>query len=318
MIVCCICNSTFKNFNSLGKHLYYSHNKIEKEEYYTQYINEVSNICVCGSIKKFRNLGEGYRLYCSPKCRSENVEHAKPWLGKKQTQEHIHKRIQNTNQKDKEIVRKNTMIFRYGFDNPSLLDDIKIKISKSNKGRKTPRVGNQQRNIIESRIKNGTLKHSIETRNKIRNSLIILYSSDNPPVTISENNNKNHKSGYFKGLYYRSSYELQFMEYCSENNIEYISAENKTFRLPYFIGEIRKWYYPDFYLEKYDAVIEIKPNSMLTNDVVMSKINVGMQNYRFFVIDEEVLLDLDNFFEELENEYLYSVERPSGSSTTSL
>jgi len=109
-------------------------------------------------------------------------------------------------------------------------------------------------------------------------------------------------------MYYRSSYELRFMEYCFANKIDYQSAENKEFRLEYIVEGKRHWYYPDFYLEKYDCVIEIKPESLLTNDTVLNKISTGMQNYRFFVITEEELENLDDFFEELEDEYFYTVK----------
>jgi hypothetical protein len=287
--------------------VYHAHKNISKEEYYNRFIHIENSICVCGEKKKFRGFSEGYRKFCSVKCRSKNVPPTKYWQGKKQPDAIIQKRIKNTDQSEKEKTRKQTMLLQYGVDNPSKINTIKEKISKSNTGKKTPRKPNQQEKIIQSKAKNGTLKHAEETKRKISESVQKVYQSDDPPVTISENNHKNHKTGYFNGIFYRSSYELAFMTHCYKNGIEFISAENKDFRLKYIVNGKNHWYYPDFYLEKYDAVIEIKPNSMLTNEAVLNKINAGMQNYRFFVITEEELASLDNFFEELENEYLYLV-----------
>lgn len=310
MVKCEICKRDFNNINGLGKHITKSHKEFSKEEYYIKFINEKDSFCVCGSKKKFRGLGEGYRQYCSVKCRSDNIEPTSYWKGKKQPKEMVDKRIKNTDQLKKEEKRKQSTFFKYGVDNPSKTEKVKNKISLSNVGRKCPRTPGHQQKIIYSRKNNGTLNHTKSTIEKIRNSVNAVYQSDNPPITISENNHKNHKTGYFNGIFYRSSYELKFMEYCHKNNIEFESAETKKFRLSYTVDEKKKWYYPDFYLEKYDCVIEIKPNGMLTNETVLNKINVGMQNYRFFVITEEELENLDNFFEELENEYICIVGRP--------
>lgn len=309
MIKCQICNVNFNNKNGLAKHISNSHKETSKEEYYEKFISEIDSTCICGNKKKFRGIGEGYRQYCSVKCRSNNTKPAKYWEGKKQPKEMVEKRIKNTDQLKKEKSRKHSSLVKYGVDNPSKVKEIRDKISLSNTGKELPRKPGQQQKIINARKINGTLHHTEETKEKIRNSVMEVYQSDNPPITISENNHKNHKTGYFNGIFYRSSYELRFMEYCYKNNIKFVSAENKDFRLKYTMNEKNHWYYPDFYLEKYDVVIEIKPISMLTNEAVLNKINTGMQNYRFFVITEEELANLDDFFMELENEHFYLIER---------
>ena len=117
MINCKICNSTFNNINGLSKHLTATH-KIDKKFYYDKYIGKVSNICVCGKEKKFRTLGEGYRQFCSPQCRSNNTPTIKYWEGKKQPQYMIDK-------------RRNTMIEKYGVANGFL---TKYSIAEKYKG----------------------------------------------------------------------------------------------------------------------------------------------------------------------------------------
>jgi hypothetical protein len=98
MYSCAICDKSYKNINGLGKHIQASHN-ITRKHYYDQYIGTVSSKCICGIDKKFRDLGEGYRKFCSPACRSKYSKPQKPWLGKKQPQEMIDKRRKTQTEK---------------------------------------------------------------------------------------------------------------------------------------------------------------------------------------------------------------------------
>jgi hypothetical protein len=304
MFTCNICFKKFNKMNSLGAHITFFHKELTKEQYYCEHINEISSICECGNKKKFRDLGEGYRKYCSLKCYNKYKEPTTYWKGKKQPKEMIEKRIQNTNQELKFEKQRKAYLERYNVENPSQLNWVKEKISKAGLGKKHPRSKEHQQKIIESKRKNGTLKHSQETKNKIRKSVNKIYNSDNPPVTISNMNNIKHLQGRYENFYYRSSYELKFIQYCLTNEIKIESAENNEFRLPYeYEGKIH-YYYPDFYLPEYDYVVEIKPNSMLTNDKILSKIDAGMKHHRMLILDEECLENLDEFFEEIENEYL--------------
>jgi len=113
MIICQICNLHFKNINGLAKHIHNQHD-ISKQEYYNQYINKISLICICGNLKKFRNLGEGYRQYCSNKCRSNNIEPTAYWKNKKQPQSLIDS-------------RRNTMFKKYGVSNGYLINHTVAK-----------------------------------------------------------------------------------------------------------------------------------------------------------------------------------------------
>lgn len=113
MATCKICNVELKNTNGLAKHIRNQHN-IEKEEYYNTFIKNVSPICICGNQKKFRNLGEGYRTFCSPQCRSKHVVPTKYWEGKKQPDEMID-------------ARRNTLHERYGVTNGYLVKHSKAE-----------------------------------------------------------------------------------------------------------------------------------------------------------------------------------------------
>lgn len=98
MPICKMCNSQFSSINGLAKHISNRHD-ISKKDYYDKYIQTVSPTCICGTEKKFRNLGEGYRTYCSPKCRSNHTTPTSYWQDKKQPQHMIDKRRSTINQK---------------------------------------------------------------------------------------------------------------------------------------------------------------------------------------------------------------------------
>lgn len=64
------------------------------------------------------------------------------------------------------------------------------------------------------------------------------------------------KHGSYKGIHCDSTYELIYLVYCLENNIE-IQRNKKYFNYYNTSGELKK-YYPDFYLPKTNTYIELK------------------------------------------------------------
>jgi len=293
------------NVRALTAHLR-THNILIKEYYDNFYKREKEGLCErCFDKTSFRGFITGYLKYCSQSCssKSEDVKEkiSKSKTGIKQGSEQIEKRINNTNQELKEQKRKQTSLKRYGVDNPSKLKTISDKISSSNSGKKCIRTPDHQQKIIRSKKLNGTLGHKSKTKDSIRNSLLRLYQSENPPITISDNTGGHHKTGYYENLFYRSSYELIFIKFCKENNILLESAETKEFRVLYQYLEKKHFYYPDFYLPEYDIIIEVKPNSKLIDDVTQVKIDAGMKVHNnFTIIDEESLLSLSEVFSYFE------------------
>lgn len=298
-MICQICGNYFKNIRSLGKHLFHSHKEVSKKQYYDEYIKEMSHICICGKEKKFRNLGEGYREYCSVKCRGENAKPVKFWLGKKQSEKIIEKRISNTDQKKKEEKRKQTMLEKYGVDNPAYVEDFKKKMLIRKKPL-PPRTEEHSRKIIESKIRNGTLRHSNDTKRQISVSLEKYYQEgDGQSVVLGKtaSNGRGHLVGKYKNILYRSSYELLFLLFCEKNNIEIQSCENKERRVRYIFKGKKHWYYPDFYLPKQNICVEIKPNSMM-NDTFYAKKAAAEKIYeKYIVITENELIDEEYLYE---------------------
>ena len=185
-------------------------------------------------------------------------------VGRKQSEEEIANRIAKTNQIAKEAKRKATMLERFGVDNYGHTSDHKEQMSALIKGRSYPRVDGQQENIIRAKRKNGTLNHTEKTKRKLSKSLRAYFSNPNVDRSVYVSKVFNSCSGYFRGLYYRSSYEYMFLRFCRRYYIDVLSAENTEFAVPYIDGVgKRRVYYPDFYLPEFDLVVEIKPQSML-------------------------------------------------------
>jgi hypothetical protein len=270
-----------------------------KEEYYNKYDGTVSPYCYCGNKKTFRSLGVGYLEFCSCKCRSNNDEIrnkiSQKNKGKTQSDETVRKRVENTDQTKKEQTRKNTMLERYGVDNPMRIEEIKQIVIEKSIGRKLPtRTEEHSQKIIESKRQNGTLNHSDSTRSKIIDSLNRYYQEgNNQSITVTSlpSNGRGHKTGYHNGILYRSSYELSFIIFCEKNNIEIESCETKERRVRYEYEGKKRWYYPDFYLPVYDICVEIKPVSMMNKLFYIKKKAAESVYNNFIVITENELVD---------------------------
>lgn len=76
--------------------------------------------------------------------------------------------------------------------------------------------------------------------------------------TILEIHEKQQKSGFrcyeYNNIFYRGSYELDFIKFCENNGIEI----KKPGRIKYFINDQLHYYFPDFFIPKYNLLIEIK------------------------------------------------------------
>lgn len=304
-MICQICGFIAKNANSLGKHIHHTHKDYTKKIYYDKFVRVAPSTCVCGKEKNFRGLGEGYRQFCSVSCRSLDLgirnKISARQTGKKQSNETVQKRLQNTDQKNKESARKKTMLEKYGVDNPILVPEFLEKAKVKNK--KSPkRKIEHSKKIIESKRKNGTLNHSDSTRSKITNRLNEYYQNgDDQSVTATSlpSNGRGHKTGYHNGILYRSSYELLFIIFCERNGIEIESCENKERRVRYVYEGKKRWYYPDFYLTNHDICVEIKPTSMM-NDLFLIKKQFAEKVYsNYKVVTENELVDEEKLIEHI-------------------
>lgn len=303
MIDCKICNDSFKNINSLSKHITAKHKDITKEKYYFNFIGETSGLCLlCNNKTNFRSLSKGFLKYCShicaSKCKVRRKNMSESCKSKKQSKETIDKRIANTNQKRKEKSRKETMLKKYGVSNWAQTQTGKKHLSKIHKGSKKPRSIIHQKKIIKAKIKNKTIKHTEKTKLKISKS---LNSSEKfqecirQGKNISKSNGK-HLTGYFNNIYFRSSYELSFLIQMFEDKLEVISAESKNFVVEYEHESKTKNYFPDFYIPSKNLIIEIKPSAMCDLPNNVSKFKAARKKYKssFKVVTERDLSCLNN------------------------
>lgn len=288
MEVCKICNKECKNMKSLSTHIVLLH-KISTKEYYDTFLvkkNE-GNCVVCNGQTSYRNMGIGYLDTCSMECRNSNKNIKRDyWKGKKQSKETIDKRIKNTNQQLKQENWEKSNLVKYGVINPSKLESVKNKISQSNKGIKKNRTVEWQKNIINSKKKNGTLKHSNETKVKISNKLTEYYKDNlDREKYIATSNNVKHLSGWYNGLYFRSSLELSFL--VRNNHKTFVSCEVKKYAVNYYIDDKVKVYYPDY--TDGEFIYEIKPTKLLKLKINLIKIGEAIKKYgeNYKIITEE-------------------------------
>lgn len=266
----------------------------------------------CGRLSKIKPRPAC--LYCGQLCRNTDQKYCssvcagKAKKGSKQSQETIRKRIENTDQNRKEETRKQTMLERYGEDNPAKIEEFMEKIVKKSRGSKRPRVEGQQEAIIEAKRKNGTLKHSEETKKKLGESLRKTFADpefDRSVFVNKGSNGKNSKTGYYNGVYFRSSYEEMFIRFCENYNIKLESAANKNHCIKYLASDNKvRSYYPDFYLPESNTTVEIKPISMYEFGENQNKFMAALDSVENYVI----LSELDGFICESEWEEFYETD----------
>lgn len=286
MDTCKICDKEFKNLKGLTTHTNSKHN-LNGREYYDKYLKKCGEgqCLVCGVETSYRGVTVGYLVTCSIECRNNNKNIKRDyWRGRTQSKETIDKRIQNTDQIKKESNRKKTMLDKYGVDNPAKLVEVKNKISIGNKGKVVERDTKWQNNIIESKRKNGTLKHSDETKSKIGDSLNKYHSLNLDREKYISNSNS-HFCGWYNGLHFRSSLELSFL--FMNKDVTFISCEKNEYKIIYEKDSKPKTYYPDY--TDGDIIYEIKPSTLLEYKDNDLKINKGLELYgdKYKVITEK-------------------------------
>jgi hypothetical protein len=118
---------------------------------------------------------------------------------------------------------------------------------------------------------------------RCRSCSLKKFHRDNPNFYTGKNNPMFGKVTHpkpiiYKGIKFRSSYEVAYYKYCLKNNIK-VSYETKTFDLGHTT------YTPDFYLSETDEYIEIKGywrgdalNKFLGFKLLYPEININILN----------------------------------------
>lgn len=186
--------------------------------------------------------------------------------------------------KTKEYLEKvkKTSFERYGVDSPNKSDSIKSK------------------KVISMLLKYGFISNSMtdESKNRLKQTNMIKYGVEYPMQVLefSEKQQKNAKKieYYNDNLYYQGSYEKHFLDYMSSAGL--IDFIQRGFAVKYDFEGKQKLHYPDFFIEKYNLIVEIKSsyyyNLFLEKNIAKKKtcINLGY-NYLFIVNKNYTVLD---------------------------
>jgi len=191
---------------------------------------------------------------------------------------------------------KKTNITKYGFKSPLQSEIIKDKIKKTNLSKYGNEVARRNEIINDKIKKTNLLKYGFEVASKseiikerVKKTNKTKYGFDWPNQN-QEIYNKIRigafKTKKYKNLYYKSSYELDFIKFCEEKNIPIENAPT----IKYLDNGIKKVYFPDFYLPENNLIIEIKSKYTYDKEKDLNELKKYFcikNNYNFiFIIDK--------------------------------
>jgi len=149
---------------------------------------------------------------------------------------------------------------------------------------------NRQKHLGKKASIETRLKMSINSKGKFteQHKRRISKALKNKPKTLSHIQKiiKKKKENYFNGKWFRSSWEVIFVKWCNEKNIEWL-YEPKRFKL-----DSNTLYIPDFYLPKLDIWIEVKG---WWNDLFTKKYLLFKKKYKNYIVVDSIN-DIDSFF----------------------
>lgn len=216
------------------------------------------------------------------------------------------------------IKVKLTSIKKYGVESYSMTDECKEKVVSTSLLRYNVtnyrKTDDYERKVKETSLINYGVNHYTQSdivKNKRSDTNIERYGSSSPDFgrdleKIKKTNiekygveypmhNKEIFSKFLKnsfnvkytyGLYYQSTYELDFINFCKIKNI---IVENCVIVFDYMFNDKNKKYYPDFYLPEYNTIIEIKSKYFYNKDFERNlEKEKSITGYNFlFIIDKD-------------------------------
>lgn len=203
-----------------------------------------------------------------------------------------------------ESTQKNkikTLKEKYGIENISQISQDKVRKTKLKK------YGSESYNNRKKAIETTLERYGVENfrtteqyKEKSKKTNLIKYGyehySQHPEI-----HRKQQISGYrlkkYKNLYYRGSYELDFIKYCEKNNIDIVNGPI----IEYYSGETKKYYYSDFKLVNYNLICEIKSIYYYNLDLDMNLLKKDAslkEGYDFLFIIEK---DYTEFIKKLKS-----------------
>lgn len=315
------------------RHVHFQHKDYSSKSYYDKFLRRKDEaICECGKETAFKNAGRGYLQFCSHECytKSEKTRNRMSTIstGKKQSIQTIQKRVSNTDQSKKEEHRRSTCRKKYGVEHTSQIPGVAEKIGAGNRGKTCIRTSEHSAKIAESRRSRGTNTHSEDTKKKISNGIrnskkFQERKGDGTFVNASRMSNSRTLCGRFKGIHFRSSYELAFLIEMHFSGEAVESAESVRFACKYRRENgVESSYFPDFFLPDKNLVIEIKNTKLCSLQNNILKFEAARTRYgsSFSVLTERELVNITDavktpeilqHLEILKNEHLCTKSRSS-------
>lgn len=156
--------------------------------------------------------------------------------------------------------------------------------------------------VAAAKKRNGTNKHTVATKRKLSKIIKERWEAE-PWDTMSDASaNKKYKSGYYNigysNIFYRSSYELRFLELCGHNDIKIESCDTMKINVRYTKPNGRTGMYrPDFVDLDTGWIYEIKPESMVSQPLNVAKAAAAIQHFdNYVIITERHLKSYEHIF----------------------
>jgi len=279
---CQECGHLVNNFKGLATHIQFKHNK---KNYYDNYMKKDGDgLCkVCGNETKFTILRRGYEKFCSKEC--EEIDYSKRMKennpmkleSAKQNQRKTNLKkygvTQNTKRPEIKEQIKQTNLKKYGVENVSQNKEIKERAKKNREETCMKEYGVKSYFAVK------------EVQEKIKQTFLDKYGVENPfqvPHIFEQIQKTGKCAKPFKNLYYRGSYELDFLE----NFYDKIEIkQGLTFK--YIFENKNKIYHSDFYIPKLNLIIEVKNSYLAKKDkniIQLKKEAVKALGYNFLMI----------------------------------
>jgi len=167
---------------------------------------------------------------------------------------------------------KETNLEKYGCENVFQNEDIKEKIKNNNVIKYGVEYPIQLENVKEKCRKTNLKKFGVEYAQQNNE---IFHKSKTFLFKISE----------IYDIKYQGSYELNFLNFCENNNILYMISKGKSIK--YIQYNKIHYYHPDFFIDKLNLIIEIKSKYWWDKHIEKNLIkqnSVKEQGYDYIII----------------------------------
>lgn len=287
MYKCNECNKSFKRLCDLSKHINKFHNGIE--EYYDKWVKkEKEGYCkICGDKAKFNTLGKGYFNICEKNDCKNKFKYNNLHNGMiKKYGKHASSQIKELKEKQQQ-----TNIQKYGSISPLGSKKIRNKIERTNLNKYGTKNVSSNASIKKKKEETNLIKYGVKNvfsndiiKNNIKNTMLKRYGVDSYlkledvkkqnifnkyGVYYAQQNNDIHikqqisscKVKKYKNVYYRGSYELDFLEkYYDKYSI--INGPS----IQYKYKSKNRIYHSDFLIEDLNLIVEIKNSYLAFRD----------------------------------------------------